>query len=157
MPPKVLNSISPSSVSADKISISVPVDSAISVPKIMAKMKGVENATVIRDYDIEKLVVASDCVLSTTSTTGLEAMIIGKPVVCLRFIENKGLFVLPAESVFNAFKCNDLVKTIRDALKSPSIKREKQKQFLNNYLYSLDGKSTERISNLIRKIMNQID
>ncbi|KKL74538.1 hypothetical protein LCGC14_2063900, partial [marine sediment metagenome] len=62
-----------------------PNDPQIFLPEEIIKHYSIKNAIVIQKGNTEFILAASDCVITTTSGTGLEAMIVEKPVIQLKF------------------------------------------------------------------------
>jgi len=129
-----------------------PGDLNEAIPKQMINNLEIKNVTVIENYNIENLLIASDCVITTNSGTGLEAMIVEKPVIQLIFKKFSTLFSYSYDSVYKIFNCNDLRSTMQNVFNNPEKLKQNQKKFLKEYIYKLDGLSTKRVYNLIKDL-----
>lgn len=99
------------------------------------------------------LIAISDVFLTFTSTTGLEAIIFNKPVVIID-LEYKEDMVGYGSSgaAINVYNQEDIVPSIENALyndESSEKYAEARKKFVFDNAYLLDGKSSERVANLI--------
>ena len=131
-----------------------PYDPHSSLPKEIIKHLSIKNATVIKKGNIENIFTASDCVITTTSGTGLEAMMVEKPVIHLTFRNlTQLLFSYSYNAVHEVFNCKNLEIVIRNVLRKPESLRENQKKFLKDYIFKLDGLSTKRVIKLISDLI----
>ena len=131
-----------------------PNDPQIFLPKEIIKHFGIKNATVIEKGNIENILTASDCVITTSSGTGLEAMIVEKPVIQLKFRKlTHLLYTYSYNSVYEVFDCENLEKVIRNVFRKPETLKDNQKKFLEDYIFKLDGLSTKRVTKLISDLL----
>jgi hypothetical protein len=103
--------------------------------------------------NLYELLFCSDLLITKNSTVALEAMIFDIPVITTNLVG------LPDIFPFSKFNCtlqiddpNLYKKSVSDLLFSKDEINKalnKQKSFLSKYLYKLDGKSSERIFNLL--------
>jgi CDP-glycerol glycerophosphotransferase (TagB/SpsB family) len=116
------------------------------------------------------LVKYSDVQVNIASTATIEAAILDRPVVNVAFstIQPEEFKKFIIESVFeNHFKPildygasyiakdpDDLIKGINRYLLDPSIHHEERKQLKEAIVYKADGKSTDRVSQTILKLLN---
>jgi len=123
----------------------------------IAKKYGISSYLILKDISLYELIHASDLVIISYSTVGLEAMRMLKPVISLN------LMGLHNES--NIIK-NDLSIEVREKgelipaiLKCIDNKNEKKIQsakiFAENELGIIDGKATERVISHILQLKNQ--
>jgi UDP-N-acetylglucosamine:LPS N-acetylglucosamine transferase len=119
----------------------------------------VGNIPVIRDVDLHKTLCASDLVITIYSTTALESMILDKPVLIVNF--EKGPDRVPyvrSGAALGVYDEKDLEEGIKKALYDREI-REKlekaRKDFVYDYSYIQDGKATERVVNLITRMIEE--
>ena len=130
-----------------------PYDPHSFLPEEIIKHFDIKNATVIEKGNIENILTASDCVITTTSGTGLEAMIVEKPVIQLKFRKLTHIYSYSYNSVYEVFNCENLENVIRNAFRNPETLKENQKKFLKDYIFKLDGLSTKRVIKLISDLL----
>ena len=131
-----------------------PYDPHSFLPEDIIKHFGIKNASVIEKSNIENILTASDCVITTSSGTGLEAMMVEKPVIHLRFRKlTHILYSYSYNSVYEVFNCENLENVIRNAFRNPETLKENQKKFLKDYIFKLDGLSTKRVIKLISDLL----
>ncbi len=110
-----------------------------------------DNVSFTKDYDIINLITACDCFISGDSTTVIEAMLAEKPIVCLKFNERE--YTTPYfeyNTVYKASNSHELINQIKKAFIKP-VSLKNRELFLKDYLYRLDGFSTRRVMDLIKK------
>lgn len=131
-----------------------PYDPHSFLPKDIIKHLSIKNATVIREGNIENMLTASDCVITTSSGTGLEAMMVEKTVIHLTFRNlTQLLYTYSYNAAYEIFNCENLEIIIRNVFKNPESHRENQKKFLKDYIFKLDGLSTKRVIKLISDLL----
>ena len=125
------------------------MSTGISAPRVRAT----------RAFDVKDILQAVDFVVIGQSTLGLEAMIIGKPVVVLlpEGTEEGAVPYVQERSVFHATSSSRLIEAwyqYRDG--SPPWKNimTDSRRFMERYACSADGRSAERISQAIEEIVN---
>lgn len=121
-----------------------------------AKEAGLQNYSITRDVNLYELLHISNIVILSYSTVAVEAMRMGKPVISLNlsglhdnvsFIKNRKAIVIrnPDELPSAIRKCCDNTDEIQEII-------EKGKVFAEQELGVLDGKSSERIVELILQL-----
>jgi CDP-glycerol glycerophosphotransferase (TagB/SpsB family) len=89
------------------------------------------------------------------STVGLEAMLLDKPVITFDPIGTMNPYA-ETDAVIGVRKENDLVAAIKGALYDPEVRRklsEARRKFVYEYAYLQDGKASQRVANLIEKMI----
>lgn len=136
-----------------------PRESWEDVKRIVNDLKEEEKKRIriIRDFKAEELIRASELVINVRSTIGVEALLLGKPVIQMDIFNhwpmikeyskfNASIIVKNKEQLINAIK-----KVLaKDYLKEYEKSREK---FMKWYLYKMDGRASERIINLIEDMI----
>jgi hypothetical protein len=113
-----------------------------------------ENIEVFREGDILKHVENSDVVISYSgfSSSHIFTLLFNKPLILCNFFEfDKG--PLLKEEI--AIECKDITKInkqILSTLKKNPISTEKVSKYINEFFYKTDGKSSERLSDVIIKL-----
>jgi len=111
--------------------------------------------TTIWGRNIRHLINICDVCIIESSTTGLEAINLEKPLIHINLDPNfKIITPYQQGGVSTITNENDIVPTIKRILEdNPSVDSIKtQKDFLLNYCYKADGKASERVANLIEKL-----
>ncbi len=115
------------------------------------------DAIVLSDSDLYDVLNASDVVLTYLSTAGLEAMIFNKPVGILNLTgEEDRITYAKQGAAIGIYKKEDIVEIINDLLSKGSLYRKIQhraKSFVKQNVFKPDGKATDRIENVIKKLM----
>lgn len=100
---------------------------------------------------IQELICISDVVVTVSSTAGLEALLLDKPLVTINFSSDPE--PIPFQTKGGSLGVNseqDLVPTLKRALageQGPDVEG-----FINLTLHKQDGRSSERIAKLIRSL-----
>lgn len=132
-----------------------PNDPNEHIPKELIRSLGIKNASVVRKYRLENLLISSVCLITSWSTTGIEVMFFNKPLICIKFRKKKyPVPYIDYKAVLEVSNCNNLLETLQLIFENPNILKKNQKKFLEDYVYKVDGLSTKRISNLIYDMIN---
>jgi hypothetical protein len=107
--------------------------------------------------DINALLASSDLVMMIYSTIGIEAIILDKPLICINRMEtpHESIFA-SSEAAIQVNNLDQLVPVIKDVLFNQAIRPKLAKarsKFVNEHAYLQDGKSSERVSDLILKMI----
>ncbi|MDP3938292.1 MAG: CDP-glycerol glycerophosphotransferase family protein [Deltaproteobacteria bacterium] len=117
-----------------------------------------DNAAVVRhgEVDLYDLLAAADAVLTFHSSVGLEAMMLERPVVSLEaFGEENPLPYAREGAAVSARSAAELVAALRRELDPGEIgteRRELRARFISDNLFAADGKSGERVRELIKTL-----
>lgn len=121
-----------------------------SIPLEIMKNLGIKNVSIIQKNNIIDLIVACDCFITAESTTGVEAMILEKPIIFLNFRETKNTApYLKYYPNYHASNYEEIFNKIQKIFDEP-IKSINYKKFLKDYIYKKDGLSTKRVMDLIK-------
>jgi len=114
---------------------------------------------VVRDFDIHQILYVSDIVLLCFSTTGIEAMILKKPLIILcQFMEKPPVDYASEGAAIRTRTEQELKKTIQELLENEQARESLAKNrdtYIYKYAYIQDGKSTERVCDLIEDMIKQ--
>ncbi len=107
-----------------------------------------------KNENLSYLLAISDVVLTVTSTVGLEAAILDKPLVCINFLREKSMYVDDGIAL-DATDAEELVDAINKVFENDisKILSEKRSEFLKKYVYGPDGKSAHRIMGIIKGLI----
>lgn len=128
------------------------------IHKDISKKVGVA-PVIIKDIDIYEILYSCDLMLTEFSTTGIEASILGKPIITLHFAGHPDLARYVKEGVaLGVYKEEDLIinikKVLYDKETQEKLKNAREK-FIYKHAYLQDGKATERVCDLIEKVINK--
>lgn len=136
-----------------------PGDPDCSIWELQNKINDVNsNAIVIpKNFDTLYCILASDLVVMKDSTTGMEAIALGKPLIQLNLEKSVDQVDYVGEGVgFGIYSAKDLKPLILQILNNDlRISDEKRTQYLEDYFYKIDGKASERIIALIEQCINK--
>ncbi|NQU94923.1 MAG: UDP-N-acetylglucosamine 2-epimerase [Candidatus Omnitrophica bacterium] len=108
----------------------------------------------VHKTNLHKLIAASDVVMTPDSTVGLEAVIMQKPVVAINLGKRPSLLPFTENGVaLGVYKGDDIKNAIEKALHDKEVKKSMElarKDFVNDFVYKLDGKCRERVRKLIK-------
>lgn len=105
---------------------------------------------ILKLANTHELIHKSDVIITTTSTVGNETIAFNKPLVQIKIIE------IQASMEYEKFDCSHIIgrsKELKMLLRDAPLLESKKvnyPQFIFDYFYSLDGRSSERISNFIK-------
>ena len=106
--------------------------------------------------DTYEQLFACDLMITRHSTTAMEAMALNKPVIILNLSGEPDSVEYVKEGVaLGVYKGEDLKATIEKLLKDDSELAKSRKKYIENYLYKIDGKATERVVKLIEGMINE--
>lgn len=115
----------------------------------------------IYENSLNELLRTCDVLITYTSTTALEAMILNKPVIIMGLLMNQFLNLSPyvkSGAAIGVYKEEDLAPTIKDALYNEEVRKklaEARKKFVYEHGYIPDGKASERVANLIVQMIEE--
>ncbi|MDE4907339.1 CDP-glycerol glycerophosphotransferase family protein [Methanogenium marinum] len=108
-----------------------------------------------RDSDTYEQLTVCDLLIVKKSTTAMEAVALNKPVIVLNLSGKPDVIDYVEEGVaLGVYKENDLSIAIEKLLKDDSELADNRESYVGKYLYKIDGKSTERVVQLIKKMVD---
>jgi len=124
------------------------------LPEIIAKKENFQNLEVITSISPIKLLSGADMVILTDSTMVFDALLLDKPVISINFKELEKFFcykyLKPVKTVHNQ-------KELESAIKKSKTQTKKQlleiRKALKTELFELDGKASERVVDVINKLL----
>ncbi len=103
-----------------------------------------------KDGDTYKLIYICDLMITKTSTTGIEAILINKPLIILNLSGKPDTVNFVSEGVaIGVYNPDDLAKSIKMLLEDPDYLHKNREKFIRKYLYRADGKATERLVSIL--------
>ena len=116
-------------------------------------------AIVRQKVDIYELLHASDLLITTHSTVGLEAILLEKPVITLNLTSKPDLMPYATSgAAIGVYKKEDLVPAMQTALFNPETKEEmakRRKAFVLEHTYKPDGQASKRVAELITRLIQE--
>lgn len=107
-----------------------------------------------RDFNVFDILQSSDVVITFSSSSGLEALILDKPLITLDLHRSATVAPYADRAVALSITRPELINSaIHDCLYNKQVKENlcrHRKQFIFDYVYKVDGKSTERVVSLIK-------
>lgn len=120
------------------------------------KDKSFKPIIVGKDTNTYELLNACDLVIIKWSTTGMEAIALNKPLVILNLGEQPDRVEWVKEGVaLGVYNEKDLKPTIEKLLKDDSELAKNRDEYLEKYLYKIDGNATERVVDLIGEMIKE--
>ena len=107
-----------------------------------------------KDSDTYEQLFVCDLMITRHSTTAMEAVALSKPVIILNLSGEPDPVEYVKEGVaLGVYDEKDLNATIDKLLKDDSELAKNRNEYIEKYLYKIDGKATERVVNLIEKMI----
>lgn len=118
----------------------------------MMDMEKLNNAIIVEDIEIYELLNAADCVLTSFSATGLEAMMLDKPVISINFTgEPDRMPYAQSGAALGVYHEDKLAPVIISALTDDAVRDELKvgrEKFVGRYNYKMDGQAARRVIDL---------
>lgn len=133
-----------------------PVTNKLAIEEIGMSLQNIPNIRMLQQFDTYRLLAASDvCVVFGNSTTGLEALAFGKPLV---EVQLAGLeYSFARQGVAEAASS---LSVVPDAIESalcgtvPADRRLKVETYLRDNLHLFDGHSVDRCMDAVEKMLS---
>jgi surface carbohydrate biosynthesis protein len=121
--------------------------------------KNFKNYSIIQNIDIFEIINASDIVITYWSTTGLEAMVFGKPLIVLNLSGKPDkVDYVKEDAALGVYNKNNLSKSIMKCLDDSEFNKkmiESQKKFIYKEAYKIDGHVAKRLLNIVYGMMKK--
>ncbi|MBU1199375.1 MAG: CDP-glycerol glycerophosphotransferase family protein [Nanoarchaeota archaeon] len=136
-----------------------PNDSELKRKKIESwlqqyKLRGI----VIKDENLSKLIYSADMIITYTSTAVYECILMNKKVVVADFAMDSGQPYVTDNLIKLCRNSNELSAQINKEFNSKGMLNErKRREFIKKYLFSDDGKASERAVKYIKEVMSLIN
>lgn len=117
------------------------------------------NVEIKRDVALHPLITESDLVIVNYSEVGLEAMIIGRPVIVMDFTGRQELVpYVSSGAALGVFAPQDAEPKIRSALFDSVVQAalsENVRRFINDYAGGADGKAAQRFVDVLKQMASE--
>jgi hypothetical protein len=131
-------------------------DSKISYISYIKRL-GLKNIVFTEKFDFWSIASISEIILTIYSLTGFEAMLLNKPVITINLTCYPDFMpYVRYGAALGIYKEEDLIPAIEKILSDSLTKerlKEGRKRIIEDYAYKLDGKATERITELILNLL----
>ncbi|MBN2517365.1 MAG: UDP-N-acetylglucosamine 2-epimerase [Candidatus Altiarchaeota archaeon] len=110
---------------------------------------------ILKKHDFFELLYACDVLMQNHSNAAIEAMILGKPVISLNFVEEDILGAVKEGASLQVTKPGQLTAAIKKTLfdeKTRQGLKAGAERFLYKRLFKTDGKASDRICDFIEKV-----
>jgi UDP-N-acetylglucosamine 2-epimerase len=141
------------------------IPSAFNDIELVVKVHPLDNSTiyeransmhVVKDFDTFELLNSCDALLVTNSTSGVEAIALGKPVIFLNFHHvPETIPYTKYGAAIRVTNLHELLNAIK-SLQNEEVRKtleEGRKKFIYRYLYKLDRRASVRIANVIASML----
>ncbi len=122
----------------------------------MAKKQGLDDVIVTGKY-LHPLLNRCDILVTSSSTVGMEAMILDKPVITVNFTDIPDLMPYAEEgAAIGVYKKEDLMKAVKSLFYDKKARDKlikKGKEFIYKRCYKIDGKASQRVADFINNII----
>lgn len=117
------------------------------------------DAIILDKADLYDVLNASDVVITYLSTAGLEAMLFGKPLIVLNLTGEKDIVKYAISGAAAGVYERRNIKPVIDEMLTKGKLYEKIQKIASSFVmknaFNIDGKATERISEVIRKLIKK--
>ena len=118
------------------------------IQQLILEENNIDSIKLVKEIDARQIIAISDLVITVSSTTGLEAAVMGKPLL---YINTTGKDdYIPFNEMGIGIKCTD-EKELSDAISSYLIDN-KQLDLPGISKFTTDGKAAERVAKLISEL-----
>jgi len=122
------------------------------------KDKSFEPVIVEGGEDTYALISACDLLITRHSTTAIEAIALDKPVIILNLSGKKDITEYEKEgAALGVYTERDLKQAIEELLKDQFQMAKNRKKYIENYLYRIDGKASQRVVLIILDAIKQLE
>jgi hypothetical protein len=129
------------------------------LPNVIVKEMNAKNIQIIKDIVLGDLLRISEILIMINSTSAIEAMMLNKPVINFNpFKRPCATRYVKSGATIGVSKEKEVVKAIKSIYKNKRVRKrleKKGKKFIKHYCYKNDGKATQRMVNIIEKIIKE--
>ena len=122
----------------------------------IAKKAGYPDTRAIRYHDTESLIAVSDGLITFFSTTAIDALVLGKPLLLINLSDDREFLPLvPMGAAFGAYTKEEIVPAFGKLIENPEELKAGREKAIPYMVYKTDGKSLERVLNLIEESLKE--
>ncbi|MBQ9086069.1 MAG: CDP-glycerol glycerophosphotransferase family protein [Clostridia bacterium] len=112
------------------------------IQRLILQDYGITDVLIVKTVDVRALLAVSDLVITVSSTTGLEAAVMGKPLVYISLTEEDDVPYQAMGIGRRTKNAGELMSAIRAELSGDSFNKEKDK-------FQTDGRAAQRVGDLV--------
>jgi hypothetical protein len=124
--------------------------------KKILKEENIKATIILKNSNTYEAILACDLMMTVYSTTAIEAMILNKSVVIVNLTkEPDQMPYVRFGAAIGVYEVKELLQRVKQVLCDNAIKKElkiKMKKFVDEHAYKIDGKATDRVVKLIRRV-----
>ena len=139
-----------------KLIVKVHPRENMEIYQLLAKKYGDIFVTVIKDFNVNQLILLSDAVVTVSSTVGLWAMAYHKPLLVTNYFPQGDTENVLENMAISVNKSEDFPTILDQVLSDKNLKSKiltKQSSNIHDHLFYLDGCASRRIANLILNLV----
>jgi len=127
----------------------------------IAKKVGIENISIVKDWDILELIASCWVFITKHSTTGIEAILMGKPFIFVNLSKTQPDWMpsyVESGAALGVYREEDMEETIKNILSNESTQEKLKigrKKFISDYIQDFDGQATKRIVKIINNMIEE--
>ena len=121
------------------------------IQQVIMNDMGINNLLLVKNIDARELLAVSDLIITVSSTTGLEAAVMGKPLAYINITGKEDY--IPFADMGIGIKCTNSLE-LYDVLKHIAL-NERLPILANISKYKTDGNAAVRVGDLVEKLANK--
>ena len=104
----------------------------------------------------ESLIAVSGGVITFFSTTAIDALILGKPLLTINLSDDRDFYpFVPMGAAFGAYTKEEIMPAFKKLIENPEELKDGREKAIPYVVYKTDGKSLERVLNLIEEFLKE--
>ncbi|MFC1674588.1 CDP-glycerol glycerophosphotransferase family protein [Candidatus Omnitrophota bacterium] len=137
-----------------------PADNNQRLVYSICKETGIKNVSVIKNINLPDLIAASELLITLYSTTGLEAIMLDKPLIIANLSKIRTDIVPYVSSgvAVGVYRQEDIAIAVRDILNNKSLQQRlkaAREKFIPEHIQHFDGRATKRLADMIREMIRE--
>jgi len=127
--------------------------------RAIAREEKIDVLVLPSNFNTYEALQACDVMITSSSTTALEAMILDKNVIIANLVEDPWARIFAeSEATIAVKKAEDLADAVKKVLYNKQIERKLKKgrkEFIYKHAYKQDGKATEKVIKVIKQMIKE--
>ncbi|MFC1804914.1 CDP-glycerol glycerophosphotransferase family protein [Candidatus Omnitrophota bacterium] len=137
-----------------------PADNNQRLVYSICKDTGIKNVSVIKNINLPDLIAASELLVTIFSTTGLEAIMLDKPLIIANLSKIRAEVIPYVSSgvAVGVYRQEDIASAVRDVLNNKSLQQRlkaAREKFIPEHIQHFDGRAAKRLADMIREMIRQ--
>ncbi len=125
----------------------------------LVKELGTSHVVITKSVALYELLNACDALMTVSSTTALEAMMLGKPVVIINLTGRRELVpYVKSGAALGVYQLGEIITGIKKLLYDQDFRKEleeKRRKFVYEYAYKMNGRASKRVAELIGEMIGE--